>query len=147
VLDLGLSAAVDWQVADFARRTGVACDLVDDDGDYRIDDHCATAFFRILQESLNNVARHAHATRAWIDLRQHADMLTMTIRDNGVGMLPGSRNRNGSFGLVGIEERVAIFGGSFSISSGPDTGTTIVVTIPVTGAPSDAQAAGVPQAA
>lgn len=133
VLDLGLSAAVDWQVADFARRTGIKCELVDDDGDYRIDDHCATAFFRILQESLNNVARHAHATQVWIDLRQHADMLTMTIRDNGVGMQPGSRNRNGSFGLVGIEERVGILGGSFSISSGPGSGTTIVVTIPVTG--------------
>jgi signal transduction histidine kinase len=66
-----------------------------------------------------------------IDLHQHGDMLTMTIRDNGVGMQPGSRSRNGSFGLVGIEERVNILGGSFSISSGPDTGTTIVVTIPV----------------
>lgn len=135
VLDLGLSAAVDWQVADFSRRTGILCELVDDDGEHRIDDHCATAFFRILQESLNNVARHAQATRVWIDLRQHADMLTMTIRDDGVGMQPGSRNRNGSFGLVGIEERVGILGGTFSINSGPETGTTIVVTIPVSGAP------------
>lgn len=134
VLDLGLSAAVDWQVSDFARRTGIECELVDDDGEYRIDDHCATAFFRILQESLNNVARHARATRVRIALQQQADMLTMTIRDNGVGMQPGSRNRNGSFGLVGIEERVGILGGSFSISSGLDSGTTIVVTIPVAGA-------------
>lgn len=135
VLDLGLSAAVDWQVADFARRTGIECELVDDDGEHRIDDGCATAFFRILQESLNNVARHARATRVRIDLRQHGEMLTMTIRDNGVGMQPGSRNRHGSFGLVGIEERVGILGGSFSVSSGPDTGTTIVVTIPVGGQP------------
>jgi len=137
VLDLGLSAAVDWQVADFARRTGIECELVDDDGEHRIDDGCATAFFRILQESLNNVARHARATRVRIDLRQHADMLTMTIRDNGVGMQPGSRNRHGSFGLVGIEERVGILGGSFSVSSGPDVGTTIVVTIPVGAGPCD----------
>ena len=133
VLDLGLSAAVDWQVADFARRTGIECELVDDDGEHRIDDHCATAFFRILQESLNNVARHARATRVRIALQQQADMLTMTIRDNGVGMQPGSRNRHGSFGLVGIEERVGILGGSFSISSGLDSGTTVVVTIPVVG--------------
>lgn len=131
VLDLGLSAAVDWQVADFARRTGITCELVDDDGEHRIDDHCATAFFRILQESLNNVARHARATRVRIDLHQQAGMLTMTIRDNGVGMQPGSRNRHGSFGLVGIEERVAILGGAFSVSSGPESGTTIVVSIPV----------------
>lgn len=133
VLDLGLNAAVDWQVSDFARRTGIACELVEDETEHHLDDGCATAFFRILQESLNNVARHACATKVRIDLHQHGDMLTMTIRDNGVGMQPGSRNRNGSFGLVGIEERVSILGGSFSISSGPETGTTIVVTIPVSG--------------
>jgi signal transduction histidine kinase len=131
VLDLGLNAAVDWQVADFGRRTGIACELVEDEHEHHLDDQCATALFRILQESLNNVARHARASKVRIDLHQHADMLTMTIRDNGVGMQPGSRNRNGSFGLVGIEERVNILGGSFSVSSGPDTGTTIVVTIPL----------------
>jgi signal transduction histidine kinase len=137
VLDLGLNAAVDWQVADFSRRTGIECELVEDETEHHLDDGCATAFFRILQESLNNVARHARATKVRIDLHQHADMLTMTIRDNGIGMQPGSRNRNGSFGLVGIEERVNILGGSFSISSGPDTGTTIVVTIPVGRLPSE----------
>ncbi|MEW7850833.1 CHASE domain-containing protein [Massilia aurea] len=142
VLDLGLSAAVDWQVADFARRTGIACELTDDDGEYRIDDNSATAFFRILQESLNNVARHARATRVSIALQQHADMLTMTIRDNGIGLQPGSRNRHGSFGLVGIEERIAILGGSFSISSSQGVGTTIVVSIPVAEVPADTPAPG-----
>ena len=137
VLDLGLNAAVDWQVADFARRTGIECELVEDETEHHLDDHCATALFSILQESLNNVARHARASKVRIDLHQHADMLTMTIRDNGIGMQPGSRNRNGSFGLVGIEERVNILGGSFLISSGPDTGTTVVVTIPVGGAGPD----------
>jgi signal transduction histidine kinase len=143
VLDLGLSAAVDWQVADFARRTGITCELVDDDDEHRIDDNSATAFFRILQESLNNVARHARATHVGITLHQHAGMLTMTIRDNGVGLQPGSRNRHGSFGLVGIEERIAILGGSFSINSnGMGSGTTIVVSIPVDGV----TAAGAPAA-
>jgi len=142
VLDLGLSAAVDWQVADFARRTGITCELADDDGEYRIDDNSATAFFRILQESLNNVARHARATRVSIALQQHADMLTMTIRDNGIGLQPGSRNRHGSFGLVGIEERIAILGGSFSISSSQGVGTTVVVSIPVVDVPGDAPAPG-----
>jgi signal transduction histidine kinase len=131
VLDLGLNAAVDWQVADFSRRTGIECELVEDKSEHHLDDHCATAFFRILQESLNNVARHARASKVWIDLHQHAHMLTMTIRDNGVGMQPGCRERSASFGLVGIEERVSILGGSFSISSGPESGTTVVVTIPV----------------
>lgn len=131
VLDLGLSAAVDWQVAEFSRRTGIICEMVDADGEHRIDDRCATAFFRILQESLSNVARHAHATRVWIELHQHDDVLTMTIRDNGVGMPVGSRYRSGSFGLVGIEERVNILGGAFSVSSATDSGTTIMVSIPV----------------
>ena len=148
VLDLGLSAAVDWQVADFARRTGITCELVDDDDEHRIDDNSATAFFRILQESLNNVARHARATHVGITLHQHAGMLTMTIRDNGVGLQPGSRNRHGSFGLVGIEERIAILGGSFSINSnGMGSGTTIVVSIPVDGVTAaGAPAAGAPAA-
>lgn len=137
VLDLGLNAAVDWQVADFGRRTGIECELVEDQSEHHLDDQCATALFRILQESLSNVARHARASKVRIDLHQHANMLTMTIRDNGVGMQPGSRNRNGSFGLVGIEERVNILGGSFSISSGPDHGTTIVVTVPVSLQPHD----------
>lgn len=146
VLDLGLNAAVDWQVSEFTRRTGIECELVEDETEHHLDDHCATAFFRILQESLNNVARHARATKVRIDLHQHADMLTMTIRDNGIGMQPGSRTRNGSFGLVGIEERVNILGGGFSISSGPDTGTTIVVTMPLNrhmpGTPTGTDSAG-----
>ncbi|UVW29786.1 CHASE domain-containing protein [Massilia sp. H6] len=133
VLDLGLNAAVDWQVNNFERRTGIACELVENDTEYHLDDQCATALFRILQESLNNVARHARASKVRIELHQHVNMLTMTIRDNGVGMQPGSRNRTGSFGLVGIEERINILCGSFSISSSPDTGTTVVVTIPVDG--------------
>ncbi|MCA1858383.1 CHASE domain-containing protein [Massilia oculi] len=139
VLDLGLHAAVDWQVAEFARRTGIACELnedVDRDADeagQHLDDSCATALFRILQESLSNVARHAQATRVWIDLHQHAGTLAMTIRDNGIGIAPGSRNRSGSFGLVGIEERINILGGSFSINSGPRGGTTVVVSVPVRG--------------
>ncbi|MCA1248907.1 sensor histidine kinase, partial [Massilia sp. MS-15] len=85
------------------------------------------------QESLSNVARHAQASRVWIDLRQHAGTLTMTVRDNGIGIAPGSRNRSGSFGLVGIEERINILGGSFSINSGPRGGTTVVVSVPVRG--------------
>jgi signal transduction histidine kinase len=132
VLDLGLNAAVDWQVADFERRTGIECDLFDNETDLRINDHCATAFFRILQESLSNISRHACASKVRIELHFLNDRLSMVVSDNGIGLQPGGRNKSGSFGLVGIEERINILGGSFSIQSEPGHGTTIVVSVPVT---------------
>lgn len=135
VLDLGLNAAVDWQVTEFERRTGIECYLIEDDNDLRVDDQCATAFFRILQESLNNIARHAHATEVRIELELKNFSLSMAIRDNGIGLQPGSRNRPGSFGLVGIEERVNILGGTFSIKSEPGAGTVLLVKIPIVGQP------------
>lgn len=132
VLDLGLTAAVEWQIADFRRRTGIACELHDGAHDIEVDDNCATAFFRILQESLNNVTRHARATRVQVALRLAGGVLSMTVADNGQGMAPGGRHKAHSFGLVGIEERVKILGGTFSIRSQPGEGTIIEVTVAVT---------------
>lgn len=131
VLDLGLTAAVEWQIADFRRRTGIACELHDGAHDIEVDDNCATAFFRILQESLNNVTRHARATRVHVALRLTGGLLSMTVADNGQGMAPGGRDKAHSFGLVGIEERIKILGGTFSIRSQPGEGTMIQVTVAV----------------
>lgn len=131
VLDLGLNAAVDWQVADFQRRTGIECQLLENETDLRIDDHCATAFFRILQESLNNISRHAHASRVRIELHLSSDRLSMVVSDNGIGLQPGGRNKSGSFGLVGIEERINLLGGTFLIQSAIGEGTIITVSVPV----------------
>jgi signal transduction histidine kinase len=131
VLDLGLNAAVDWQITEFERRTGTLCELVENQKDIRLDDHCATAFFRILQESLSNISRHASASIVKVELQMRADRLTMTVSDNGIGLLAGGRNKVGSYGLVGIEERINILGGTFSIMSSPGTGTTVCVSVPV----------------
>jgi signal transduction histidine kinase/CHASE1-domain containing sensor protein len=131
VLDLGLNAAVDWQIAEFERRTGILCELVENHKDIRLDDHCATAFFRILQESLSNISRHAGASVVKVELKMGADQLSMTVSDNGVGLVAGGRNKVGSFGLVGIEERINILGGHFSITSSPGAGTTVCVCVPV----------------
>jgi signal transduction histidine kinase len=131
VLDLGLNAAVDWQVAEFQRRTGIVCELVEDQKEISLNDNCATAFFRILQESLSNISRHAQATRVRVELQFSDDRLTMTVTDNGVGLQATGRNKVGSFGLVGIEERVNILGGTFSVLSHPGSGTTICVSVPV----------------
>jgi signal transduction histidine kinase len=135
VLDLGLSAAVEWQVNQFQRRTGIQCDIQDDHGEIALPDHCATAFFRILQESLTNIVRHANATRVKVELRLNGGWLSLTVRDNGCGLPPGGRNKYGSFGLVGIEERIVILGGTCAVFSEPGGGTTVMVSAPVIGAP------------
>ncbi|MES2299634.1 MAG: CHASE domain-containing protein [Pseudomonadota bacterium] len=134
VLDLGLNAAVDWQVAEFERRTGIVCELVETQKDIVLDDHCATAYFRILQESLSNISRHANASVVKVELLFDGAQLTMRVSDNGVGLVAGTRNKVGSFGLVGIEERINILGGSFSLISSAGAGTTVCVCVPVHGA-------------
>jgi signal transduction histidine kinase len=133
VLDLGLSAAVEWQVNQFQRRTGIRCEMHDDYGDIALPDHCATAFFRILQESLTNIVRHANASEVRVELRLNGDWLSLTVKDNGVGLPPGGHNKFGSFGLVGIEERIVILGGTCAVFSEPEGGTTVMVSAPVIG--------------
>jgi len=131
VLDLGLGAAVEWQIAQFRQRSGIVCEYIESGGDDGIDDHCAIAYFRILQESLSNVAQHAHASLVRVELRQENSMLSMTISDNGVGLHARSRNKFGSFGLVGIEERINLLGGTCSIDSAPGNGTQVRVVAPL----------------
>nr|WP_229258335.1 CHASE domain-containing protein [Duganella rivi] len=131
VLDLGLNAAVEWQIAQFRARSGMVCELIDHQTEIRVDDHCATAFFRVLQESLSNIQQHAHASLVRVDLRQIESVLSMTISDNGIGLPDASRNKAGSFGLVGIEERISLLGGTCSISASPNGGTTVAITVPV----------------
>ncbi|MHA4870127.1 CHASE domain-containing protein [Duganella sp. PWIR1] len=131
VLDLGLNAAVEWQIAQFRARSGIVCELIDHETEIRVDDHCATAFFRVLQESLSNILQHAHASLVRVELQQADGMLSMTINDNGVGVRDASRNKAGSFGLVGIEERISLLGGTCSITGSANAGTTVTVTVPV----------------
>jgi len=135
VLDLGLSAAVEWQVNQFQRRTGIQCEIHDDHGEISMPDYCATAFFRILQESLTNIVRHANASRVVVELRLNGGWLSLIVRDNGCGLPPGGRNKHSSFGLVGIEERILILGGTCAVFSERDGGTTIMVSAPVVGIP------------
>lgn len=134
VLDLGLNAAIEWQVKEFQRRTGIACELQMPDYELEMDDGRATALFRILQESLNNVFRHARATRARIEVHSSDERLVMQVADNGVGIFPGCRRKANSFGLVGIKERVSTLGGELHIETAQDAGTTLTVSIPAEGA-------------
>ncbi|WP_168798547.1 MULTISPECIES: PAS domain S-box protein [Oxalobacteraceae] len=130
VLDLGLNAAIEWQVQDFQRRSGIACELNTDD-DISVDDTRATALFRILQESLNNVIRHAQASQVGIDLYRENNKLIMKIADNGIGIYPDCRRKANSFGLVGIQERINALGGELVIDTDRNKGTTLIVSLPM----------------
>jgi signal transduction histidine kinase len=138
VLDLGLQAAIEWQVRQFETRNHIPCELLmnDDAAMVPVPEAHATAAFRILQESLNNIGRHARATFVGIELRVDHSLLAMVIRDNGVGMYPGDRRKAHRFGLVGIEERITILGGELNIESMPGSGTVLRIHIPLGTAPS-----------
>lgn len=138
VLDLGLRAAFEWQVVEFIKRSGTACALTVEGADADIDltEEIAIALFRILQESLSNVIRHAVASKVDIVLRSDAGWLSMTVSDNGVGMRPGCRRKSNSFGLVGMQERVSALGGELLISSLEDEkGTVLKISIPIKNPP------------
>lgn len=127
--DLGFAAAAGWYVNQFAARTGltVRLDLPADDPEQG--GAVATALFRVLQESLTNVARHARASEVAVRLRRQDEQWQLSIADNGLG-LTADASKRGGFGLVGMRERVQILGGRLTISSVPNEGTTIEVVIP-----------------
>jgi len=128
--DLGLIPALESVVESFVDRTGVECSFRAD-GDLNLEDARKTAVFRIVQEALTNVARHAKATRVEVRVTQDDDTIAVDVRDNGVGFnLPDERSRY-SRGLLGMRERAYLLGGTFSITSFPGSGTNLVVRIPV----------------
>lgn len=131
VLDFGLHAAIEWQVKEFQRRSGIVCEVLFDRQECEIDDYRATALFRILQESLTNINRHAQATRVNIMLRRDDQRLSLSIADNGIGIRPGCRRKVNSFGLVGIAERISRLGGELAIDSACGRGTILRMTIPM----------------
>jgi PAS domain S-box-containing protein len=128
-LDLGLFPAVEWQLKQFERVSGIACKLSTGKAEFGLDEHQTSAIFRIFQESLANVARHANATEVEIMLGTNEGGFSMKIRDNGKGLLPGDRSKANSFGLIGIQERVHALGGKVTITSSPDNGTALSIFI------------------
>ena len=128
--DLGLIATVEWLTGDFAVRTGLQVDVDLPGPELDVAKDVATALFRVLQESLTNVARHAHAIRVDVKLSTSGDEIRLQIRDDGKGIEPVSLQRSRSFGLLGMRERAAMVGGALTIDSGPGAGTTIVMTVP-----------------
>ena len=132
ILDsLGLPAAVEWQTEDFARRTGIVCRARAAAGDTRLARDRATAIFRILQESLTNIARHAHASEVEVEFTEAGGVATLTVRDNGAGIGRAQTDDPHSIGLLGMRERALAFGGAVEISGAPGAGTTVIVRLPI----------------
>lgn len=132
--DQVLVAAMEWLLRDFSARTGIKAGFSTDLGETRFDTSYATAVFRILQEALTNVMRHAEASSVSVAFRKDGDRLTLEIRDNGDGIKEHEISANLSLGLLGIRERAELLGGSFTISGRPGEGTFVVVTLPFAGA-------------
>ena len=132
VLDaLGLTAAIEWQAQEFQSRTGVACRWELPPEETTLDMERSTAVFRIFQEILTNVARHASATRVRIRLAEIAGELLLEVRDNGRGITEAEINDIWSLGLLGMKERALLLGGKVSISGTPGEGTVITVRVPL----------------
>jgi signal transduction histidine kinase len=131
--EAGLSAAIGWHARDFQQRTGIRC-IVDAPPDGNgIDAERSTAVFRVFQEALTNVARHANATRVDVSMRSDAAGFTLEVRDNGKGIAPAALHNPKSLGLLGMRERVVPFAGSVEISAGRGKGTRVVVSVPHAG--------------
>lgn len=130
--DLGIFAAIDWHVKDFANRSGIKCNLVTQQPTIPIDLGVSTAVFRILQEALTNVARHAGATRVNVAVNADEKALTLSVKDNGQGITEAELVNPHSLGIIGIRERAYALGGEVSITRGPRRGTIVKVSIPLT---------------
>jgi signal transduction histidine kinase len=128
--DLGLIPALEWQVAEFRKRTKIRIDFASNTEDIRLPMEGSAAVFRVVQEALTNVMRHAEATRVRIDLQLRGQALSITIRDNGRGMTRKPDTDMKSLGIVGMKERISRLGGRFTIFSEPGKGTRLDMIIP-----------------
>lgn len=128
-LDRGLRTAVEWQCAEFIRRSGITCDLTWNADDVVLTDRRAVALFRTLQESLTNVHRHARASRVCITVSIDDKNIVMTVSDNGIGKESIDNTIPNSFGLSGMRERIAALGGNLFIVSTKHEGLTLRVSL------------------
>jgi len=131
--DLGLPTAIEWQAKQFHERTGIPCRVALFPRDMEIDPERSTAIFRIFQEALTNVVRHARATDVKAALENRDGLLTLEVRDNGRGITQVQVSGSKSLGLIGIRERVRQLNGDVLIEGSPSAGTVIRVAIPAAG--------------
>jgi signal transduction histidine kinase len=132
--DLGLVPALQFQLEDFMRRSGIACDFSEDNVSEQLPDALKTCVYRVVQEALHNCEKHSGAAKVSVLVRQSASALSVRVEDNGCGFQlneQGMPPRAAGLGLLGIRERVSIAGGTLSIDSAPGRGTRIAIQIPL----------------
>jgi signal transduction histidine kinase len=134
--DLGLAPALQWQVEEFTRRSGIQADLTEEGVEDALPDLVKTCIYRIVQEALNNCEKHACASRVRLVLRQEPGEFSLQVRDDGCGFRldAAGKPRDGGLGLLGMRERVARLEGEFRLESSPGAGTAIAVRIPLAAA-------------
>ncbi|MHC4960271.1 MAG: sensor histidine kinase, partial [Planctomycetota bacterium] len=126
--DLGLEAAIESHVREFATRSGVECDVDLGAGEMDLDPDRDTAVFRILQEALTNVARHADAKHVNVRTARENGTLLLEVADDGAGI---GKDRSGGIGIVGMRERAGALGGELQVKAGSDGGTVVAVRVPL----------------
>ena len=129
--DLGLNAAVEWLARESERRMGIEITLRLPEQDPEISARASIALFRMVQEALTNIGRHARATEVEIEIQLLDDALLLTVQDNGVGFAEHSIYREGSHGLMGMRERAYMLGGQFQIGKSPSGGASIAIRLPL----------------
>ena len=129
--DLGLVPAMEWQVQEFQKRSGIRCKFTSGLEEVALGAEEITVLFRILQEALTNVARHAAATRVNVSLDEEQDYVCLRIQDDGRGITESEVNGSRSLGLLGMRERVLLRSGEFHIQGTPGQGTTVVIRLPL----------------
>ena len=129
--DMGLVAAIGWQAKEFQKRMGMRCRLTLPEDQALLDKELSTAVFRIFQEILTNIARHAKASSVNVQLSISDDFLKLKVADDGVGISETQIRGQGSLGLLGMQERAQLFGGEVSIQGTSGRGTTVLVSIPM----------------
>jgi len=129
--DLGLVAALEWQMQEFHKRIGVEYEFKSAATALEVEENCAIAVFRIFQEALTNVARHANAGKVVVQISQNQDHALIKIIDNGIGIPAEKLAAPGTFGLLGMRERALMFGGEVEIAGAPGEGTTVIIKVPL----------------
>jgi PAS domain S-box-containing protein len=131
ILDLGLVATIEWQLQEFQSRTGIEGKLSSAPEETTLDNEGSTTVFRIFQEILTNVVRHAQATRVKVSLKETATFLTLQVQDNGRGITKSEIHNPKSIGLLGMQERARLRGGEVHLHGSPGRGTTVIVRLPL----------------
>jgi len=129
--DLGLLAAIEWQAQEFQTRTGIECNLIRKIDLLNVNSRQATAVFRIFQEILTNVARHARASSVQVKLKTAEENLVLQVKDDGAGISEDKINGGVSLGILGMRERAALLGGELAIQGVPAKGTTVTLSLPL----------------